>query len=108
MQLWFYFLQTSRTSTLLLNMGVAVNEPWDGQFTSPVDYLIVVFLGEVAVDLRDLALFDENVPARQQMSGLQNGDVLYQHQRKIAARDKKIIESSGLRSTDPKMGSGLR
>ena len=47
---------------------------------------------EVAVDLRDLALFDENVPAGQKLSGLENGDVFYQHQRKIAAKDKKIIE----------------
>jgi hypothetical protein len=72
-------------------VGVAVDEAGDGQFSSPVDYLIIVFLGEVAVDLRDLALFDENVPAMQQLAGVENGDVFYQHQRKIAARDKKII-----------------
>jgi len=36
------------------------------------------------------------------MSGLYNGDVFYQHQRKMAAKDIKIIESSGLRPNDAK------
>ena len=75
-------------------MGVAVDEAGNGQLSPAVDDLIIVFVFEVAVDLRDLAIFDENIPTVQKLSGLDNGDVFYQHQRKICGEEIiKIIES---------------
>ena len=100
-------------------VSVTIDEPGNGQFSPAVDDVIpffAFFVPQIFADLRDPAVNYENITAVQHLSRLENGDVSYQHRRKFVRRDIKIVErklpggmvSSGLRSTDPKMGGGLR
>jgi hypothetical protein len=84
---------------------VTVDEPGNGQFSPAVDDLISVFVHQAPADLRDPAIHNENISTMQQLSGLENGDVSYQHQGKLVRRDIKIVER---RFVEPMVSSGLR
>ena len=70
---------------------------WVWQFTRPGDsqlalalYLLIATLFlQFRADLLDLALLGSDILPRHEMPGLEYGDILYEHPRKIGSEDKK-------------------
>ncbi len=51
---------------------MAIDEARDGELSATVDWLVVALILQVAIHIRDLALNDQDVLARQQLAGLDN------------------------------------